>query len=280
MTRKDKGRLGPGSKVVIHGVLILGSVVMIAPFIWMVLTSFMSLGESTRVPPVLIPARFRWENYTRVFSTLPFLKFYWNTTITTIAKVLGQLVFCSMAGYAFARIAFPGRDVLFIVIISVLMVPSQAYVIPRYMLMLRLGWLNTLTALIVPGLTSSFGTFLLRQFFMSLPGELEEAATLDGCNHFQIYYKIFLPLAHSGLIALAIFTALWSWNDLMWPLIVNSSPGKMTLSVGLASLQGQYGTDFPLMMAGALMAIWPMITLFILLQKHFVEGIALTGTKA
>ncbi|NMB11480.1 MAG: carbohydrate ABC transporter permease [Firmicutes bacterium] len=279
MSRKDRA-LRPGGKASIHAILGIGALLMIVPFVWMVLTSFMSLGESTRVPPVLIPARLRWENYTRVFSTLPFLRFYWNTTITTIAKVLGQLAFCSMAGYAFARIEFPGRDVLFIVIISVLMVPSQAYVIPRYMLMLNLGWLNTLTALIVPGLTSSFGTFLLRQFFMSLPGELEEAATLDGCNHFQIYSRIFLPLAHSGLIALAIFTALWSWNDLMWPLIVNSSPGKMTLSVGLASLQGQYGTDFPLLMAGALMAIWPMITLFILLQKHFVEGIALTGTKA
>lgn len=263
----------------VHTILIVGGLVMVTPFVWMVLTSFMSLGESTRIPPVLFPGRFRYENYLRVLSQLPFLTFYWNTISTTIAKVIGQVVFCSMAAYAFARIRFPGREVIFIVIISVLMVPQQAYVIPRYMIMMNLGWLNSLTALIVPGITSSFGTFLLRQFFMTLPNELEEAATLDGCNHFQIYYKIFTPLAAPGLIALAIFTALWSWNDLMWPLIVNSSPSKMTLSAGLASLQGQYGTDFPLLMAGALMAIWPMILLFIILQKHFVEGIALTGTK-
>lgn len=266
-------------KLIIHAVLILGALFMVAPFIWMILTSFMSLSESTRVPPVLIPARLRWENYQRVFTSFQFLRFYWNTFSTTVAKVVGQVVFCSMAAYAFARIRFPGKEFLFILIISVLMVPSQAYVIPRYMIMMELGWLNTLKALIVPGLTSSFGTFLLRQFFMSLPAELEESATLDGCNHFQIYYKIFAPLAKSGMIALAIFTAMWSWNDLMWPLIVNSSPLKMTLSAGLSSLQGQYGTDFPLLMAGSLMAIAPMIVMFIMLQNHFVEGIALTGTK-
>lgn len=276
---KQITRSQSAGKTVVHAILILGAILMVGPFIWMILTSFMSLGESTRVPPVLIPERLRWENYARVFNSFPFLRFYWNTFSTTVAKVVGQVVFCSMAAYAFARIRFPGRDFLFIVVISVLMVPSQAYVIPRYMIMMNLGWLNTLTALIVPGLTSSFGTFLLRQFFMSLPAELEEAATLDGCNHFQIYYMVFAPLAKSGLIALAIFTAMWSWNDLMWPLIVNSSPLKMTLSAGLSSLQGQYGTDFPLLMAGSLMAIFPMVLMFMFLQNHFVEGIALTGTK-
>jgi len=245
----------------------------------MVLTSFMSLGESTRVPPVIIPSQLRWQNYQRVFTSFPFLRFYWNTFSTTVAKVVGQVLLCSMAGYAFARIRFPGRDFLFLLILSVLMVPSQAYIIPRYLLMVKFGWLNTLTALIVPNLASSFGTFLLRQFYLSLPVELEEAATLDGCNHFQIWYKVYAPLAKSGMIALAIFVALWSWNDLMWPLIVNSSPLKMPLSAGLASLQGQYGTDFPLLMAGSLMAVAPMIILFMVLQNQFVEGIALTGTK-
>lgn len=263
----------------IHVVLLLGAVFMVVPFIWMVLTSFQSLGESTRIPPVIIPARFHWDNYQRVFSALPFAAFYWNTIVTTVLKVFGQTILCSMAAYAFARIEFPGKNLFFILILSVMMVPDQSYTIPRYLLMMKFGWLNSLTALIVPGLFSSFGVFLLRQFFLSLPSDLGEAATIDGCNHFQSFLRIYLPLAKPGLISMGIFVTLWSWNDLMWPLIVNGSPKKMTLSVGLATLRGQYGTDYPILMAGAVLAIWPMILLFFTLQRHFVEGIALSGTK-
>ncbi|MGC4379339.1 carbohydrate ABC transporter permease [Fictibacillus sp. Mic-4] len=252
---------------------------MVIPFIWMILTSLKTFGETTQVPPVIFPKKIQWHNYSDVFGTLPFLKFYWNTIITTLAKTVGQLFLCSLAAYAFARIQFPGKNVLFILMLTVLMVPGQVFLLPQYMIMVKLGWLNTLQALIVPGLFSAFGTFLLRQFFMSMPKELEEAAKLDGCNHFQIYWHIMLPLAKSGLIALAIFTALWSWNDLMWPLIVNSSPDKMTLSAGLASLQGQHLTNYSLLMAGSVLAIWPMILVFIFLQKQFIEGIALTGSK-
>lgn len=266
-------------KLLVHLLLLLGAVVMVTPFLWMFLTSFKTLGESTRIPLVIFPSAFRLDNYRSIFEILPFFTFYWNTVSTTVAKTLGQVVFCSMAGYAFARIEFPGRDIIFVILLSVLMVPQQAYVIPRYLLVMDWGWLNTLTVLIVPGLASSFGTFLMRQFFLSLPGELQEAATIDGCNEFQTFYKIFLPLAIPGMIALAIFTALWAWNDLMWPLVVNSSPSKMPLSAGLASLQGQYETNFPVLMAGAMLAVWPMIALFLSLQRHFVEGIALTGTK-
>lgn len=263
----------------IHLILILGAVIMVGPFIWMVITSLKTLGESTHVPPVIFPKEWKWSNYTDVMTTMPFVKFYWNTIITTIAKTIGQLLFCSMAAYAFARIQFPGRNLLFILFLSVLMVPGQAFLIPQYLIMSKLGWLNTLQALVLPGMFSAFGTFLLRQFFMTLPKELEEAAKIDGCNHFQIYWRIMLPLAKPGLIALAIFTILWSWNDLLWPLIVNSSPDMMPLSAGLASLQGQHGTNYPVLMAGALLASWPMIIIFVLLQRHFVEGIALGGTK-
>jgi multiple sugar transport system permease protein len=266
-------------KIIIHSILIIWAIVMISPFVWMVLTSFKTFGESTQVPPVIFPSELKWDNFSRVFNTLPFMMFYWNTIFTTICKTIGQLIFCSLAAYAFARIKFPGHNVLFILIISVLMVPQQAYVIPQYLIMVELEWLNSLKALIVPGVTSAFGTFLLRQFFLSLPSELEDAAKIDGCNHFRIYWRIMLPLAKPGLIALAIFTILWSWNDLMWPLIVNSSPDKMPLSAGLASLQGQYITEFPVLMAGALLATWPMILMFVFLQKYFVEGIALSGTK-
>lgn len=263
----------------VHLLLIVGALFMIGPFVWMVLTSVKSFGESTLVPPVIIPAKFQWHNYVDVTAVLPFLDFYFNTVVSSVAKTAGQLLFCSLAAYAFARIAFPGRHVLFVLVLSVLMVPSQIYILPQYMIMKNLGWLNSIQALIVPGMFSAFGTFLLRQFFMTMPKELEEAAKLDGCNHFQIYYRIMMPMVVPGLIALAIMTMLWSWNDLLWPLVVNNSPDKMPLSVGLATLQGENLTNYPVIMAGAVLATWPMIVMFLSLQKYFVEGITLTGTK-
>lgn len=268
-----------GKNIWIHVVLIIGAVMMVIPFIWMLLTSLKTYAESVHIPPKIFPKDFQWENYKEVFELLPFFKFMFNTIIVTVARTIGQLFLCSLAAYAFARIRFPGRNILFVLVLSVLMVPSQVFLLPQYMIMVKLNWLNTLQAVIVPGLFSAFGTFLLRQFFMGLPKELEEAARLDGCNHFQIYWKIMLPLAKPGLIALGIFTALWSWNELMWPLIVNSSSEKMTLSVGLSSLQGQYLTNYPILMAGSFLAILPMLLLFMFLQKRFIEGIAITGGK-
>jgi multiple sugar transport system permease protein len=263
----------------IHFILIMGSIVMLFPFIWMILTSLKTYAESIQVPPVMIPEDFQWKNYQEVFTLLPFFKFMMNTLIITVLRTAGQLFLCSLAAYAFARIVFPGRNLLFVLALSVLMVPGQVFLLPQYMIMVKLGWLNTLQAVVVPGLFSAFGTFLLRQFFMGLPKELEEAARLDGCNHFQIYWRIMLPLAKPGLIALGIFTILWSWNELMWPMIVNSSPDAMTLAVGLSSLQGQYGTNYPILMAGSFLAVLPMLILFIILQKQFIEGIAITGGK-
>lgn len=264
---------------IIHLILIIGSIAMVLPFIWMVLTSLKTYPESIQIPPVLIPEEFQWGNYKEVFGLLPFFKFMSNTLIITVVRTAGQILFCSLAAYAFARIVFPGRNFLFLLALSVLMVPGQVFLLPQYMIMVKLEWLNTLQAVIVPGLFSAFGTFLLRQFFMGLPKELEEAARLDGCNHFQIYWKIMLPLAKPGLIALGIFTMLWTWNELMWPMIVNSSPESMTLSVGLSSLQGQYLTNYPILMAGSFLAILPMLILFIFLQRQFIEGIAITGGK-
>lgn len=270
---------GKNKKILIHAILIFGVIITITPFIWMILTSLKTLGESTLIPPVILPKKLNWANYADAVSTLPFAKFYMNTIISTIAKTIGQVIFCSMAAYAFARIEFPGRDFIFMIVLSVLMVPGQIFLLPQYMIIQKMGLLNTIPALILPGLFSAFGTFLLRQFFMTLPKELEEAAMLDGCNHFKTYWSIMMPLAKPGMTALAIFTALWSWNDLMWPLIVNTSPDKMTLSAGLASLQGQHLTNYPVLMAGSVLAIWPMIILFIIFQKSFVEGIAMSGSK-
>ncbi|WP_205091514.1 carbohydrate ABC transporter permease [Thalassobacillus pellis] len=252
---------------------------MVGPFIWMLLTSIKTVGESTQVPPVIFPEEIQWENYTEIFTSLPFSSFYFNTIVMTGGILIGQLILCSMAGYAFARIDFPGRNGLFILFLSVLMIPPQAFLIPQFFLMESFGWLNTLQALIMPGLFSAFGTFLMRQFFMSLPKELEESARIDGCNHFQIFWRIMLPLAKPGLIALSITTVLFSWKSLMWPLIVNNSMEKMPLSAGLAYLKGQYVTDYPILMAGAVLALWPVIVIFIVLQRHFIEGITFTGSK-
>ncbi len=266
-------------KIIAHILLILGVIFVVTPFVWMVLTSFKTLGESTQIPPKILPSKLRWENYKEATRTLPYNKFYFNTIVYTLVTTLGQIVFCSMAGYAFARIDFPGRDIIFIIILSVLMVPGQIFLIPQFMIIKKLGLLNSIPALILPGLFSAFGTFLMRQFFMTLPKELEESAILDGCNQFQIFWKIMLPLVKPGLVALAISTCLYCWNSLMWPLIVNTSVDKMTLSAGLASLQGQHSTNYPVMMAGTVLAIWPMILAFIIFQKQFIEGIASTGTK-
>lgn len=261
-----------------HGVVLAAALLMVVPFLWMVLTSLKTLGEATHVPPVILPPHAKWENYRDVLSALPFATLYVNTALMAVGRTAGQLAFCSLAGYAFARLEFPGRRLLFLVCLSVLMVPSQIFLIPQYLIMKELGWLNSLQALIAPGLFSAFGTFLLRQFFMVLPRDLEEAARLDGANPGQIYWYVMLPLAKPGLVALAILSMLWSWNDLLWPLIVNMEPSKMTLAAGIASLQGQYLTDFPLLMAGTVLAILPMVVAFFLLQRLFIEGIALTGS--
>jgi multiple sugar transport system permease protein len=267
-------------KILIHTILIIGVVIMIVPFIWMILTSLKTLGESTMVPPKILPTSPQWNNYSEVQRTLPFVKFYYNTIVYTVIRTIGQIVFCTMAGYAFARIKFPGRDIIFVILLSVLMIPGQVFLLPQFMIIKKLGLLNSISALIIPGLFSSFGTFLMRQFFMTIPKELEEAALLDGCNHFKIYLYIMMPLVKPGIVALAITTCLASWNSLMWPLIVNTSLDKMTLSAGLASLSGQHGTHYPMQMAGAVLSIWPMILAFILFQKQFIEGISNTGTKA
>ncbi|AVT37030.1 carbohydrate ABC transporter permease [Plantactinospora sp. BB1] len=261
-----------------HAALAVGTMLMVVPFAWQFLTSLKSLSSATRVPPTIQPD-WHWSNYRRVFELLPFGDQFLNTVLVAVGRTAGQLLFCSMAAYAFARLRFPGRNLLFGVFLSVLMVPPPLFVIPQYEIMAKLGWLNSLQALIVPGLFSAFGVFLLRQFFLGLPKELDEAARLDGASPLRIYWSVMLPLAKPGLLALAILALLWSWNDLFWPLVVNTDPDKMTLSAGLASLQGQFQTDYPVLMAGSLLASLPVIAVFVVMQRHFIEGIALTGNK-
>ena len=266
-------------KLFVHIVLILGSFIMVLPFAWMILTAFKTQAEAVQVPVVIFPAELRWDAFKDVFDRLPFGQAYINTIISAIVTILAQVVMCSMAGYAFGRLRFPGRDLIFVASLSVLMIPSTLFILPQFLIIQKMGLINTLPALFIPNMFSAFGTFLMRQFFMSLPKELEEAARLDGCSHFGVFYKIMMPLVKPGLTSLAIITLRLAWNDLMWPMIVNTSAEKMTLSAVLANLTGQYSTTYPTLMAGSLMAILPMVILFAVFQKQFIEGIAITGTK-
>lgn len=267
------------SHLAVHAILITASILMVIPFIWMVLTAFKSLAEATAIPVQIFPARLRWENFAELFESFNFGTMYANTIIATLLRVTAQVSFAAMAGYAFARLRFPGRDIIFAVLLSVMMIPPVLYLIPKFLLMTQLGWVNTLQGYVVPGFTSAFGTFLMRQFFKTLPEELSEAAKLDGCGPMRTFFWIMLPLAKPGLIAFGIFSTLWSWNELLWPLIILNSPEKMTLSVGLATMEGEYVSDYPVMMAGAVLAVIPMIVMFFIFQRQFIEGIATTGSK-
>lgn len=266
-------------KLFIHLALLLGVGITVFPFLWMVLTSFKTVGEAMQIPPTILPEKFLLDAYTHIISTLPFGRVYLNTIASTLITTLVQVSFCSMAAYAFARIEFPLKNFIFVLLLSVLMVPGQIFLIPQYQIVQKLGLLDTLPALFLPNLFSAFGTFLLRQFFMSLPKELEEAALLDGCNRYQIFWKIMLPLTKPGIVSLVIFTAKFAWNDFMWPLIVNTSPKKMILGPALSTLSGQYTTKYPMQMAGAVMAVIPIIVLFFIFQKQFIEGVAQSGIK-
>lgn len=264
----------------VHIILILGAVVMVFPFFWQLMTAFKTYAGSISVPPQFIPDPWDFSNFGEVFDTLPFGQMFLNSVLLTIGRTVGQVILCTMAGYAFARIPFRGRNVVFVIFLSVLMVPSQLYLLPQFEIMQMLGWVNSLQGLVIPGIFSAFGTFLMRQFFMSMPRELEEAARIDGANVWQVFQKIMLPLAKPGIVALTIFTVLWSWNDLLWPLVITTDPEKMPLSVGLVQLVTQYGTKFPVLMAGALLASIPMLIAFMVLQKQFIQGIAFSGGKS
>ncbi len=266
-------------KGIVYLVLFLGCFITLTPFIWMFLTSMKTQVEAISIPPSILPRRWLLDAYTSLPEKLPFFRMYWNTILTSLIIVTGQLVLCSIAGYAFARIQFPGRNFLFVLCLSVLMIPSSFLILPQYLIIQKLGLLNTLHAIYLPNLFSAFGTFLMRQFFMSIPQELEDAARIDGCGHGRIYARIMLPLIKPGLVSLGVLTLRFAWNNLMWPMIVNTEKSKMTLTAGLSYLQGQYITDYPSIMAGALLATIPLIIIYAIFQRQFIEGIALTGIK-
>lgn len=268
------------SRIFMHLFLIIIAIIMILPFVWMVLTSFKSVTESTQMNPfVIFPSQWRIENYIEVIKGNDFLALYINTFLMMIFRVICSVLFSAMAAYAFARLEFPGRNFLFGLVLFQMMIPAQVFIIPQYLMIDQINMRNTIFALVFPGLVSAFGTFLLRQFFMGLPKELEEAAYLDGCNIGQTFFKVMLPLARSGLVALSIFTALFAFKDLMWPLIVNSNIDAATLSSALSKIQSAYSVNYPQLMAASVLAIWPMLVVYIIFQKQFIEGIATSGGK-
>ena len=268
------------SSFIIHLSLVLISITMLIPFLWMVLTAFKSITEATSVDPFIIfPKVWRKDAFKAVFANMDFLLLYRNTLLLIFFRVLCAVVTATMAGYAFARLRFPGRDLAFSLVLFQMMVPNQVFLIPQYLMVSKMGMLNTIFALVFPGLVTAFGTFLLRQGFMALPKDLEEAARLDGCNIGQTFLFVMMPLMRSSMVALGIFTALFAYKDLMWPMIVNTDKDMLVLSSALAKMQGQYVVKFPELMAASLIACVPMIVLYILFQKQFIEGIATSGGK-
>lgn len=269
----------PASHIVAHIILIAGILIVAFPFFWMVVTSFKTDGEAMQIPPTILPKQWTADAYRQIVSGLPFAKIYLNTILSTVVTTIGQVVICSMAAYAFARYEFPGKRFLFMLLLSVLMVPGQIFLIPQYTIIMKMHLLDTIPALFIPNLFSAFGTFLMRQFFMTLPKELEEAAIIDGAGRTRIFLQIMLPLSKPGLISLVIFTVRFAWNDFMWPLIVNTSTDKMTLGPALSTLQGQYRVQYPMQMAGAVLAVIPLVIVFFIFQNQFLEGVAHSGIK-
>lgn len=262
----------------IHVVLILVSITMLVPFIWMALTAFKTSTEATSVNPfVIFPAVWQTDNFKTVIDNMNFLQLYINTILLIVGRVAAAVLTATMAAYAFARLNFKGKNFMFSLVLFQMMVPGQIFIIPQYLMVSKMGLLDTVFALIFPGLVTAFGTFLLRQAYLGLPKDLEEAARLDGCNIGQTFLYIMAPLTRSGMVALGIFTAVFAYKDLMWPMICNKT--VMPLSAALAKMQGQYTNNYPQLMAASLLACVPMIVIYLIFRKQFIEGIATSGGK-
>ena len=266
-----------------YSFLSLGAIAMVAPFLWMITTSLKEPGSLFSYHRAWwedwVPVQFVWQNYVEAWHVVPFARFYLNSLFVSAATTAGQVATSAMAAYAFARLEFPGRDKIFFAYLATMMIPGAVTMIPVFILLRWLGWIDTYKAVILPGIFTAYGTFLLRQFFLTLPKELEDAAKIDGCSYFGIFWRIILPLSKPALATLTTFTFMGSWLNFMWPLIVLNTHSKFTLPVGLAYFQSLHGTHWTLLMAGSLMMILPILIVFIFTQRYFVEGIKLTGIK-
>jgi multiple sugar transport system permease protein len=261
-----------------HLFLLPMSLLMLTPLVWMVITAISTPAEARQFPPAL-PTSIQWSNFSDVWTGSPFGSWLLNTAIVSLLVLVANLVLCSTAGYAFARLRFRGSGIAFIALLATLMVPFQVVLIPTLLIVKSLGMIDHLSALIVPNLVTAFGVFLMRQFFVSLPPDLEEAARIDGASRLGVFVKILLPLMGPPLATLAILTFLSTWNDFLWPLVAIQSPENMTMQLGLSTFQGAHLTDWPLLMAATLMSQLPVIVLFLMGQRFFVRSIASSGIK-
>lgn len=268
------------NKIIIYFILIVFAFIMIVPFLWMILTAFKTTAETMQVDPfVLFPSVWQVENFSKVVAAMDFVKLYVNTLLMIALRVLCAVVTATLSGYAFARMNFKGKNFMFGIVLFQMMIPVQIFIIPQYVMVSKLHLTNTALGLLFPGLVTAFGTFLLRQAYMGLPKDLEEAARLDGCNIPQTFLFVMAPLTKSSMVALGIFTAVFAYKDLMWPMIVCPNPKKTTLAAALANMSGQYSQKYPELMMAALISCVPMIVLYIIFQKQFIEGIATSGGK-
>jgi multiple sugar transport system permease protein len=267
----------PWEKALAYVFLAVTGLIMIFPFIYMFTSSMKTSGEVVQVPPRLFPAVWQIGNYVEVLQIVPLGTQLWNTVVVTALVVLGWVATSVLAGYAFARLTFPGRDLLFSLYLATLMVPFAVLIVPMYRMMIWFSWVDTLTALIVPWIFTAYGTFLMRQFFINIPKDLEEAALIDGASRWSILFRIFIPLARPAMATLATFAFLYAWNSFLWPLIIISDPQKKVVTQGLVDLQALYAARVDLIMAGSTLAVLPTLLVFLLAQRYFIEGVATSG---
>lgn len=260
-------------------VLILGATTMILPFLWMISTSLKSLREVFIFPPTFFGERIVWRNYLKIADRFPFGRFFLNSIKVSLIVVATQVFTSAMAGFAFARLKFFLRDTLFALYLATLIVPFHVTLVPTFIIMRYFGWVDTHYSLIIPNLVSAFGTFLMRQFFLTIPNELEDAARIDGCTPFGTFWRIFLPLSKPVVATLGVFVFMGTWNDFIRPLVFINSIPKMTVPLGLSAMQGMYSTDWPVLMAGAFISLLPVLTAFLFAQEYFVRGVTLSGLK-
>ena len=277
--QKSKRFQNVAIKSVIYAFLILGAISIAIPYVWMFVTSIKPVEEVQSYPPSFLVKHPTCLPYQELFRLIPILKYLWNSIYVAGVVTIANIFFCSLAGYAFAKHRFWGRDKTFLVLLGSLMIPWQVNIISGFILMRKLGWLNSYNALIVPVMAGVFGVFLCRQFIMSIPDDLVDAAKIDGCGEFTIYRLVILPLIKPVLATLAILTFLQQWNNFIWPLIVINSSSMRTLPLALSVLNGQFGTRFAMIMAGAVVATTPMLIVFLAFQKYFMKGIAMTGLR-
>lgn len=263
--------------LIVYSVLTALAVVTLIPIAWMVLTAFKSAPEVAASPPTWIPREWHPENFRAAWNFAPFGRYLLNTAFMAGTIMVLEVLTSALAAYAFARLRFKGRDLLFLVYLGTLMIPRQVTLIPAFLLMRELHWIDTYQGLIIPQAFSAFGTFLLRQFFMTIPFELEDAARIDGASRFSCFWRIILPLSGPALATLAVFIFLFQWNNLLWPLVISNTDGTRPLAVGLRKFLGEHGTDWNLLMAAATLATLPVVALYLLAQRWFVRGITLSG---